>query len=344
VREADKVELVLRSCDVNKDIVDRGELQKCVVANGKTHAIKERAKRETPQQADAAFRTRTSQLLMNVPGWTEKDLEAAMLELRRPFGDPTFPALASVTAGTLLADARQIVAMRERNCSSRIQPAGGTDAYAALGDRCEGDTVVPTAGGVHLVSVTQGRVVVNDQADAVTLSWPRDPGRVCLTAQPTSADAHAAGRPRWRMTRQAAPGETQYVWNAVRARQQGVMLSSLGFLAQRCGGEGKGDPPLVALRVNGVSGSALAPFRAVIRSTSEIRRVTATVVDVRDDGAQETVNPTIGEIPTREPHPRIWLEIPAPAKGPGVLKVSVKVESSSSFDAPLTVPFLLRHD
>jgi hypothetical protein len=198
VREGEKVELHLLSCDVTKDVVDPGEIQNCVVANGETHAIKERAKRETPQHADAAFRARVSELLMNVPVWTEKDIAAAIGELKRPFGDPKFPVLPSVAGGGLLNDARQIVATRERHCSSKIQPGSDAAAYAAFGDRCEGDTVVLTAGGAHLVSVTQGRVVLDDRANAVTLSWPRAPGRVCLTAQPRYAHAHVAGRPSFR--------------------------------------------------------------------------------------------------------------------------------------------------
>jgi hypothetical protein len=96
--------------------------------------------------------------------------------------------------------------------------------------------------------------------------------------------------------------------------------------------------------VNGASGSPPAPFRVVIRATGEVHRVTATVTDVHNDGTMETITPTIGELSTRDPHPRIWLEIPAPTKGPGLLKVSVRLESTSSFDEPLTVPFSLRHD
>jgi hypothetical protein len=276
---------------------------------------------------------------MNVSQWGEADVAGAFAELEKPLGTSLLPSLGGLDDGQMLADARGILASRDANCLPGIKPASSAVAYVAFGDSCEGDTEVPTAGGPTLVSVTEGASRIDDRADQVALSWDPQGGEVCLTAQSFSVDTRL---PRWRMTRRSRPREREFTWNAGRARELGVSLSGLGFLAEPCEQRGKDEPLVVPLRV-GSAASAAAPIVAVIRTTSMVRDATVTVVDVRDDGHSETTHPKLAPYSSRDSHPTIWFEIPRASKGPGTAKVSVMLRGLSTFGDSAPLSFSFRH-
>ena len=336
LREAQKVRLEVLLCDPLHGTAD---VKSCITANGQTHRLKVRAHVESPQQANEQFSKRTHSLLMNVPKWNQTDVETALAELRKPVGKFVLPSLGGVDDGLMLADARGILASREGNCLPGIKPASSAVAYVALGDRCEGDTEVPTAGGPSLVSVTEGAPRIDDRADQIALSWDPPRSEVCLIAQSFSVETQL---PRWRMTRRSRPGEREFIWSAGRARELGVSLSRLGFLAEPCEERGKDDPRIVPVRI-GAGASAAPPIVAVVRTTSMVRDATVTVVDVRDDGTTETTHPKVAPYSSRDSHPTIWFEIPRAAKGPGTAKVSVMLRGLSAFGDSAPLSFSFRH-
>ena len=339
-RKAEEVKLQLISCDAARDIVASEDLKTCLTAKGQTLRIQMKAHAVSLNVAAEQFSEMARPLLFNVPRWQEEDVRVALGELQKPFGKELLPTLPSTTTGQLLTDAHQIVASRDSHCLPNEKAAPSGDSYMALGDRCEGDTVVPTAGGPKLVSLTQGEPRVDKDKDAIALSWGAVDGEVCLTVQPRSADAKL---PRWRMTRRGRAGEQGFTWNVGRARALGVALSSLGFLAEECRQIDAGVPRLVPVRLDTTS-SGNPSVVAMIRTTSEVRFAEVTAVDTRDDKTTETIHPKVATFSPHDPHPLISFAIPRASKGAGAWTASVTLRGPSSDVNPRPISFTFRHE
>jgi hypothetical protein len=304
----------INTCDPTDSHLTMKEIADCATAVRETHQLKLALQVESKDEAAQTIRGFADTLARTTKFQTGSNLAELMTtlkQLKEPLdGDPRGPAFAWGHDPLLFPHGLD---NHGTSCPPNPEVAAqGTSGYTNLGDRCEGYTVVNTAGAPEIVSLTDESFAIHAKEAEVILSWPRwGTGSVCLLATQTDV---ASG---WRMRTKLDAGTDSFLWNLDRVHSAHVDPRSIGILAKGCDGR-----TYLPVRI-GANNPTVGGYRLVLHAPHQLTKVYATVTEETADGtAHSGIRTPISFTQTTSP----TISIPVTVQNPTTHFVTVKIE------------------